>query len=91
MNRSSIQRQQLLEAVSTLPDEVLLELASFLDYLRYESAQQQESNNQSASFLVAVAGLGNSGQQNISERDEEILRNEIDPVYGWSSKLTDSV
>jgi hypothetical protein len=86
MDRSNIQRQQLLEVVSNLPDEVLWELASFLDYLLCKSAQQKESNDKSASFLLAVAGLGNSGQQNISERDEEILCHEIDPIYGWNLK-----
>lgn len=91
MDRTTVERQQLLEAVSTLPEENLLELASFLDYLRYKSAQRREANSHSANFLVAVAGLGNSGQQDVSERDEEILRNEIDPVYGWSSKPSNSV
>lgn len=80
------ERQQLIEAVSALPDEALLELASFLDYLRYKSTQQRELNNHRSNFLVAVAGLGSSGQQDVSERDEEILRNEIDPVYGWNLK-----
>ncbi len=91
MDRSTIERQQILEAVSALPEETLGELASFLDYLRYKSAQHTEANNQSANFLLAVAGLGNSGQHDVSERDEEILRNEIDPVYGWSSKPSNSV
>lgn len=27
-------------------------------------------------------------QNDISQRDEEILRNEIDPVYGWNLKPT---
>lgn len=83
------ERQKLIEAISTLPDEALLELASFLDYLRYKSVQQRESNNNATSFLLAVAGLGNSGQQDASERDEEILRNEINPVYGWNLKSND--
>lgn len=91
MDGSTVERQKLIEAVSTLPEGALLELASFLDYLRYKSTQHKETNNQSASFLVAVAGLGNSGQQDVSERDEEILRNEIDPVYGWSSSPSNSV
>ncbi|KPQ31316.1 MAG: Protein of unknown function (DUF2281) [Phormidesmis priestleyi Ana] len=91
MNRSTVERQQLLEAVSALPDGVLLELANFLDYLRYKSAQRRELKSPPANFLVSVAGLGNSGQQDISERDEEILRNEIDPVSGWSSKSSNSV
>lgn len=60
MDRSTVERQQILEAVSTLPEEVLVELASFLDYLRYKSAQRTEANNQSASFLVSVSGLGDS-------------------------------
>jgi hypothetical protein len=88
---STIERQKLLETVRDLPEEVLVELASFLDYLRYKSAQRREMNNHSASFLAAVAGLGNSGQQDISERDEEILRNEIDPVRGWGSTPSNSV
>lgn len=91
MDISTVERQKLLETVRDLPEEVLAELASFLDYLRYKSAQSRELNNHSASFLAAVAGLGNSGQQDISERDEEILRNEIDPVRGWGSKPSNSV
>ncbi|MEM9815187.1 MAG: hypothetical protein AAF827_02065 [Cyanobacteria bacterium P01_D01_bin.6] len=91
MDISPVERQKLLEAVRDLPEDVLAELASFLNYLRYKSAQQKEVDNHSASFLAAVAGLGNSGQQDISERDEEILRNEIDPVRGWGSKPSNSV
>jgi hypothetical protein len=91
MDRSTIERQQLLAAVSDLPDEVLLELASFLDYLRYKSAHRKDANSHSADFLVAVTGLGHSGQQDVSDRDEDILRNEIDPTYGWSSKPSNSV
>jgi hypothetical protein len=60
--------------------KALVELASFLDYLRHKSTQCREVNGHSANFLVSVAGLGNSGQQDVSERDEEILRNEIDPA-----------
>ncbi|MDF5721005.1 MAG: hypothetical protein PUP91_11090 [Rhizonema sp. PD37] len=84
-----LDRQKLIEAVGTLPDEALVELASFLDYLRYKSIQRREPNNNAASFLVAIAALGNSGQQDVSERDEEILRNEINPVYGWNLKPSD--
>lgn len=83
------ERQKLIEAVCTLPDKALLELASFLDYLRYKSVQRREPDNNAANFLVAVAGLGNSGQHDVSDRSEEILGSEIDPIYGWSSKLSD--
>ena len=91
MNGSAVERQKLIEAISTLPDELLFELAGFLAYLRYKSAQEREVDNTSTSFLIAVSGLGNSGEQDVSEHDEEILRNEIDPVYGWSLKSSDSV
>lgn len=84
-----VERQKLIEAVSALPDEALLELASFLDYLRYKSVHRRISDNHPANFLIAVAGLGNSGQHDVSSRDEKILGSEIDSVYGWSSKLSD--
>ncbi|MBH8573615.1 hypothetical protein I8752_11425 [Nostocaceae cyanobacterium CENA369] len=86
MDGNTVERQKLIETVSTLPDEVLLELASFLDYLRYKSVHLKEPDKNASGFLLAVAGLGNSGQHDISERDEEILRNEIDPVSGWNLK-----
>lgn len=86
MDRTTVERQKLIEAVSALPEQSLLELASFLDYLHYKSVQQRELDNNTASFLAEISGLGNSGQEDISERDEEILRNEIDLVYGWNLK-----
>ncbi len=85
MNSTTTERKKLIEAVNNLPDEALCELASFLDYLRHKTQQAKENNN-NTSFLSGVAGLGNSGEQNISERDEEILLNEIDPVHGWNLK-----
>ena len=36
------------------------------------------------SFLLAIAGLGSSKEGDISERDEEFLSGEIDPLRGWS-------
>jgi len=91
MDGSSIGRLTLLEAVKALPDEALVELSTFLDYLRYNAAHQRALTTHSSSFLLAVAGLGNSGQQDISERDEEILGNEIDPVSGWNLNPSNSV
>ncbi|MFN5514029.1 MAG: hypothetical protein ACK5CA_04570 [Cyanobacteriota bacterium] len=86
MDKNTVERQKLIDIVSALPDRNLFELASFLDYLRYKSFQRRESSQNTANFLITVAGLGSSGQQDISERDEEILRNEIDPVRGWGLK-----
>jgi hypothetical protein len=91
MDRSTIERQQLLEAVNSLPEDALVELASFLDYLHYKSSYQTELITDASSFLLAIAGLGNSGQQDISEQDEEILRHEIDPVSGWNFQPNNSV
>jgi hypothetical protein len=59
MNKSTTERQQLLEAVNALPDEALVELANFLDYLRYKLAHQGELTTHSSSFLLAVSGLDN--------------------------------
>jgi hypothetical protein len=89
MDRSTVERQTLMSAVGALPDEALFELSSFVDYLRYKSAPRYAPTNEGASFLGAVAGLGHSGQTDISERDEEILRREVDPVYGWDRKPND--
>jgi hypothetical protein len=90
MSEPTVERQNLVEVVNALPDEVLVELAYFLDYLRYETSQNKESDLSRQNFLLSVAGLGKSGQQDVSDRDEEILLNEIDSVCGWSSKPSNS-
>jgi Protein of unknown function (DUF2281) len=89
MAKTTIERQNLIEAVNTLPDDVLIELASFVEYLRYKTVQRQTSESPKQNFLLAIAGLGTSGQPNTSDDDEEILHNEIDPIHGWSSKPGD--
>ncbi|MEM8641990.1 MAG: hypothetical protein AAGG51_24730 [Cyanobacteria bacterium P01_G01_bin.54] len=40
MNSTTVKRQDLLNAVNTLPETALPELASFLDYLQYKVAQR---------------------------------------------------
>jgi hypothetical protein len=82
MNTSTEERQKLIAAVNTLPEQALGELASFIDYLRYKSAQPATNQNGSA-FLLSIAGIGASQEQDVSERDEEILRAEVDPIRGW--------
>ncbi|MCW6037013.1 DUF2281 domain-containing protein [Spirulina subsalsa FACHB-351] len=89
MSKPTVERQNLISAVNTLPDEMLNELASFIEYLRYKTVQHQPSAPPKQNFLLTVAGIGNSGQSDISDSDEEILRNEIDPIYGWNSKPED--
>ncbi len=72
MNRNTIERQKLIKIVSNLPDETLSELANFLDYLRYKTRKNRKSENNTDNLLSAVAGLGNSDQNDISERNKEI-------------------
>lgn len=33
-------------------------------------------------FLLSIAGIGQA-EEDLSERDEEILASEIDPIRGW--------
>ncbi len=87
MSKITVERQNLIKAVNDLPDEVLIELSSFVEYLHYKTLQSPIAEPPKQNFLLTVAGLGQSGQSNISESDEEILRNEIDPIYGWSSQI----
>jgi hypothetical protein len=41
MSSATGERQNLIEAVNALPDEVLIELAGFVEYLRYKTVQRQ--------------------------------------------------
>lgn len=77
MSKTTVERQNLIEAVNALPDDVLFELASFVDYLRYKTIQQQSADSPQQNFLLAIAGLGKSGQSDTSDHDEEILHNKI--------------
>lgn len=83
-------RQQLHYAIDDLPTEVLPELTSFLEYLRFKTGltplgtEQSEQPAIGSAFLLSIAGIGASTETDLSERDEEILANEIDPQRGWS-------
>jgi Apea-like HEPN len=74
MSKTTIERQNLIEAVNALPDEVLIELTSFVEYLRYKTVQPQNAEPPGQNFLLTIAGLGNSGQTDILDSDEKILR-----------------
>jgi hypothetical protein len=86
MSNATEERQNLIEAVNALPDEALTELVSFVEYLHYKTLQPENFKPRKQNFLLTVAGLGSSGQNDISDSDEEILGNEIDPIHGWNSK-----
>ena len=83
MDTLTTNRKQIIESIQALPEESLAELINFVDYLRYKSTGRQ-SQKTSENFLLSVAGLGSSAEKDISERDEEILANEVDPIRGWS-------
>jgi hypothetical protein len=85
MSTLPTERQQIIEAINTLSEESLSELRMFIEYLQYRSLQKV-IDEPKTNFLLSIAGLGDSGEANVSERDEEILRTEIDPVYGWNLK-----
>ncbi|NJL39105.1 MAG: hypothetical protein HC899_21910 [Leptolyngbyaceae cyanobacterium SM1_4_3] len=51
MERTTVGRQKLVEAVSTLLDEALFELASFLDYLSHKSLQRRTPTGNATNFL----------------------------------------
>jgi hypothetical protein len=85
MNTSAPTRRQLIATIKKLPAETLPELANFLTYLQFKSASppRSEATGTETRFLLAIAGIG-SGEEDLSERDEEILTQEIDPIRGWS-------
>lgn len=37
---SVVKRQQIFEVINTLPDDLIIELAEFIDYLQYKSAKE---------------------------------------------------
>ena len=88
-----IERQKVVEAIEELPVDALVELSNFIEYLRYKSqlsvglTKQKPSSN--SAFFEAIAGLGDSGVGDISQRDEEILAAEVDPIYGWKGQGED--
>lgn len=84
MNTVAPTRQQLIATINKLPEEALPELANFLTYLQFKTAStlQPKPIKTGRGFLLAIAGIG-KGEEDLSERDEEILAQEIDPIRGW--------
>jgi hypothetical protein len=83
MINSTVDREQLLTLINALPDELLAEVANYADYLQSKTIISNQTN-QSSNFLLSIVGLGSSEEKNVSDRQEEILANEIDPITGWS-------
>ncbi|MFN5564656.1 MAG: hypothetical protein ACK5BG_13665 [Pseudanabaena sp.] len=83
MNTLTPTRQQIIEVIDNLPEDTFSELVSFIGYLRYKAVGTKTVQPHN-SFLLSIAGLGASNEENISERDEEILESEVNPIRGWS-------
>jgi hypothetical protein len=93
-------KEKVLEEVARFPEEKLRELYDVIHHLRlgieadsspekHHDASNQEcptlSKASSSAFLLSIAGIG-TAEEDLSERDEEILSQEIDPIRGWGLK-----
>ena len=47
----------------------------------YQSQKKKKMSG--VEFLKSIAGHGRSNEDDVSERDEEILASEVDPIRGW--------
>lgn len=84
MNVTNPNRQEITKFINEIQDDLLPELANFLEYLRFKSEQlTMDKSTTENNFLIAIAGLGESEETDLSERDEEILAQENDPIYGF--------
>lgn len=90
MNETTVKRQNLIDVINNLPDEVLLELASFLDYLRYKASRRESSNfsKQLAPMFSKVKIQGTPGHKllkfagSIPPDDLTIMQNAIEQDCG---------
>ena len=83
MNTLTPTRQQIIDIIDSLPEDAFSELAIFVGYLRYKSIETKTELPHN-SFLLSIAGLDASNEKDVSERDEEILATEVNPIRGWS-------
>ena len=83
MNTLTPTRQQIIELLDNLPEDTFSELVSFIGYLRYKTVETKTEIPHN-SFLLSIVGLGASNEKDISDRDEEILASEVNPIRGWS-------
>ena len=95
MNTLTPEHQQIVQAIQQLPTDALPELANFIEYLHYKITRSASSENNleapsGSTFLLSIAGLGASIEDDLSERDEEILASEINSIRGWSLKADQS-
>jgi hypothetical protein len=83
MNTLTPTRQQIIEVIDNLPEDAFSELVNFIGYLRYKAVETKTELPHN-SFLLSIVGLGASTEKDVSEKDEEILASEVNPIRGWS-------
>lgn len=87
MNMNTINHHAIIHTIKGLPAEALPELAEFINFLKFKMNMPQVENKKKPSdFLMSIADLGASDEDDISERAEEILSREISSVNGWTIK-----
>jgi hypothetical protein len=68
---------QLADQLNQTPEQVI---ADAID--QFEPASQ--GNDQK--FWEAIRGIGSSGDPDLASRVKDILREEVDPIEGWSRR-----
>ncbi len=66
----NMDHNELIRTIKGLPEEALPELANFIDFLQFKMnlPKTAEKRNKSSAFLLSIAGLGASDEDDISER-----------------------
>lgn len=84
---SAIEQHLILVTLDSHLSDVAKDHGCQVVYLEGQAEPKQAATpNQPSTFLASIAGLGDSGQVDISEHDEDILKHEIDPIHGWTTK-----
>jgi predicted transcriptional regulator len=74
--------EELADKEKRTPSEIVADALQL-----YKSQKKKKMSD--VEFLFAIAGLGESDEDDVSERDEEILASEVDPIRGWRMDDTD--
>ena len=68
--------EELAEREKRTPSEIVADALEL-----YKSTKGKKLSD--IEFLKAITGIGSSEEDDISERDEEILASEVDLIRGW--------
>ncbi len=96
MQSSANTPEIIYKSIQQLDSESLDELANFVEYLEFKHKSKSKSQSETSlqsnqpersgkKFLQNIAGICTTLEDDISERDEEILTKETHSIYGFSS------